>query len=101
VQFSFNKWLMLQVLCKCGLVSTSDCKFFLSRVKTALDTIGNMLFPMLAAEWLHLVLYSTSLQNIITKNFIILFWKYLVDIRSEAWLNLCWEYIKLFAVCFT
>jgi hypothetical protein len=34
------------------------------------------------------------------QNIIILFWKYLVDIRSEAWLNLIWEYIngKLFAV---
>ncbi len=30
----------------------------------------------------------------------ILFWKYLVDMRSETWLNLFWEYIngKLFAV---
>jgi hypothetical protein len=41
---------------------------------------------MLAAECLHLVL---DRQNII-----ILFWKYLVDIRSEAWLNLFWEYIN-------
>jgi hypothetical protein len=34
------------------------------------------------------------------QNVIILFWKYLVDIRSDAWLNLSWEYIngKLFAV---
>jgi hypothetical protein len=34
------------------------------------------------------------------QNIIILFWKYLVDIRSEVWLNLFWEYIngKLFAV---
>jgi hypothetical protein len=39
-----------------------------------------MLFRMLKAEWLHLVL---SRQNIK-----ILFWKYLVDIRSEVWLNL-------------
>ncbi len=33
-------------------------------------------------------------------NIMILFWKYLVDIRSEAWLNLFGEYIniKLFAV---
>ncbi len=39
--------------------------------------------------------YYNSRQNII-----ILFWKYLVDIRSEAWLNLFWEYInwKFFAV---
>ncbi len=30
----------------------------------------------------------------------VLFWKYFVDIRSEAWLNLFWEYIngKSFAV---
>jgi hypothetical protein len=45
---------------------------------------------------------STSLQNIIipNNNIMILFWKYLVDIRSEAWLNLFGEYInrKLFAV---
>jgi hypothetical protein len=34
------------------------------------------------------------------QNITILFWKYLVDIRSEAWLNLFGEYInrKLFAV---
>ncbi len=33
-------------------------------------------------------------------NITILYWKYLLDIRSEAWLNLCWEYINrnLFAV---
>jgi hypothetical protein len=28
------------------------------------------------------------------RHIIILFWKYLVDIRSEAWLNLFWEYIN-------
>jgi hypothetical protein len=41
-------------------------------------------------------------------NIIILFWKYLVHIGNEAWLNLFWDYInlfwdyingKLFAVC--
>jgi hypothetical protein len=39
--------------------------------------------------------YYNSRQNIM-----ILFRKYLADIRSEAWLNLFWEYIngKLFAV---
>jgi hypothetical protein len=47
-----------------------------------------MFFPMLTAERLHL-LYSNSRQNII-----ILFWKYLDDIRSEAWLNLFWEDIN-------
>jgi hypothetical protein len=64
-----------------------------------------MLFPMMTAVGLHLVLYA-SLQNIIIPGrilHIILFWKYLADIkklRSEAWLNLFWEYVngKLFAV---
>jgi hypothetical protein len=39
--------------------------------------------------------YHNSRQDII-----ILFWKYLVDIRTEAWLNQFWECIngKLFAV---
>jgi hypothetical protein len=48
-----------------------------------------MLFPILTAE------YYNSEQNII-----ILFRKYLVDFRSETWLNLFWEYIngKSFAV---
>jgi hypothetical protein len=34
------------------------------------------------------------------QNIIILLWKYLVDIGSEAWLNLFWQYIngKLFVV---
>jgi hypothetical protein len=53
-----------------------------------------MLFPMLTAEWMHIVLYripdrtSYSVLEIFS------------DIRSEAWLNLFWEYIhgKLFAV---
>jgi hypothetical protein len=38
------------------------------------------------AEWLHLVLHSTSLKNIIIpdRKFLILIWKYLVDIRSDA-----------------
>jgi hypothetical protein len=61
---------------------------------------GNMLFPLLTAEWLHPVLYfSTEYYN---SRLIILIWKYLLDIRSEAWLNLFWEYIngKLFAVLY-
>jgi hypothetical protein len=57
-----------------------------------------MLLPMLTAEWLHLLhyrIYNNSRQNII-----ILVWKYLVNIRCEAWLNLFWEYTngKLFAL---
>jgi hypothetical protein len=48
------------------------------------------MYPLLAAERLHQVMnfsteYSNSRQNIT-----ILFWKYLVDIRSEAWLNTFW-----------
>ncbi len=62
---------------------------------------------MLTAEWHYLVLYffteyCTSLQNIKIpdRTFIILFWKYLVNIRSEAWLNFFGKYIngKLFEV---
>jgi hypothetical protein len=46
-----------------------------------------MLFPMLLAEWLHLVItFSTEYNNSS-------FWKYLVDIKSD-WLNLFWEYIN-------
>jgi len=54
-------------------------------------------FPMLTDEWLHLTLYRISYSR---ENIMYLFWKYLVDLRSEAWLNLFWEYIngKLFAV---
>ncbi len=52
----------------------------------------NMSFPMMKD-----VLFC----KIFRKNIIILCWKYLIDIRSEAWLNPRWEYInrKLFAVC--
>ncbi len=59
-----------------------------------------MLFPMLTAEWLHQVLCSSTEYSNSRQNIIIVFWKYLVDIRSEAWLNLFWEYLngKLFAV---
>ncbi len=44
--------------------------------------------------------YFSTEYHISGQNIIILFWKYVVDIRSEAWLNLFWEYIngKLFAV---
>jgi hypothetical protein len=53
-----------------------------------------MLYPMQTADYLHLVLYFSA--NII----IVLFWKYLIDIKSETFLTLFGEYIngKLFAV---
>jgi hypothetical protein len=57
-----------------------------------------MLFPLLTAEWLHLVLYfSTEDHN---SRQIFMFWKYLFDIRSEVWQHLFWEYIngKLFTL---
>jgi hypothetical protein len=59
-----------------------------------------MLFSMLSTKWLHLGLYFAPEFNYSRQNIIILFWKYLVDFRSEAWLNLFWEYIngKLFTV---
>ncbi len=56
---------------------------------------GNMLFPIQTAECFSLEYHNSR------KNIIILFLKYLADIiRSEAWLNLFWEYIngKLFAM---
>jgi hypothetical protein len=52
---------------------------------------GNMLFPILKAEWLHLVLYFYTENHYSRKNIIILYWNYLVDIRSEAWLNIFWN----------
>jgi hypothetical protein len=57
----------------------------------------NMLFPMLTAVCLHLLLdyFSTKYHNS-RQNVIILFWKYLVDIGREAWLNLFWENIIFF-----
>jgi len=64
-----------------------------------INIFGNILFSMLKLEWLQspvlLWEYHNSRQNIL-----ILFWKYLVNNRSEAWLNLFWENIngKLFAV---
>jgi hypothetical protein len=45
---------------------------------------GNMLFPMLTAEWLHLVLYFSTGYDNSRQNIIILFWKYLIDFRSEV-----------------
>ncbi len=53
-----------------------------------------MLFPMLTAEC-----FSTEYHNS-RWNIIILFRKYLVDIKSEVWQNLFWEYVngKSFAV---
>jgi hypothetical protein len=55
---------------------------------------------MLTAEWLHLVLYFFPENHNSRQNIRILFWKYLVDISSEAWLKRFWEYIdrKLLAV---
>jgi hypothetical protein len=46
----------------------------------------------------YIFLLSASLHS--RQTIIILFWKYLVDNRCEAWLSLCWEYInrKSFAV---
>jgi hypothetical protein len=41
-----------------------------------------MLFPILAAEWLHLCI-STEYHN----SSMIVLLKYLVDIRNEVWLN--------------
>ncbi len=59
-----------------------------------------MLFYVLTAEWLHLVQYFSTEYPNPRQNIIILFLKYLVDISSEAWLNLIWENIKgkLFSV---
>jgi hypothetical protein len=55
------------------------------------------MLPILIAEWLHLA--CTEYRNS-RESMIIMFWKYFVDISSEAWLNLFWEYVnrKLFAV---
>jgi hypothetical protein len=38
-------------------------------------------------------LFSTEYQNT-RQNIVILFWKYLGDMRSEAWLNLAGKYIN-------
>jgi hypothetical protein len=61
---------------------------------------GNMLFPMVTAEWLLLVMYFSTDYYDSRQNIIILFCKYLADLRSVAWQNLFWEFIngKLFAV---
>jgi hypothetical protein len=55
---------------------------------------------MLTAEWLKLVLYFSTEYSNSRQSIIVLFWKYLVDIRSKTWLNLFWVYIngKLFSV---
>jgi hypothetical protein len=55
---------------------------------------------MLITVWLHLVLYFSTEYHNSRQNIVILFREYLVDIRSEAWLNLFLECIngKLFAV---
>jgi hypothetical protein len=51
-----------------------------------------MLFPMIIAEWLHLVLYFNSgYHNSRHCNSVL---EIFVDIRSEAWLNIFWEYIN-------
>ncbi len=47
-----------------------------------------MLFPLLTVEWLHQVMNFSTEYSISRQNITILFWKYLVDIRSEAWLNI-------------
>jgi hypothetical protein len=61
-----------------------------------------MLFPMLTAEWLNQLLYFSTEYHTVIADIIILFCKYLVNIKckSEAWLSLFWEFIneKLFAV---
>ncbi len=51
---------------------------------------------MLTAEWLQssTVLLATEYDDS-RQIIIILFYKYLLDIRSEAWLILFWEYIKV------
>ncbi len=52
-----------------------------------ISLFGNMLFPMPKAEMaLHLVQYFSTKYRNSRQNIII--WKDLVDIRSEAWLNL-------------
>jgi hypothetical protein len=53
---------------------------------------GNMLSPTRTAEWLHQVLYFSREYDDSRQNIIILFWKYLIEIRFEAWLNLFWEH---------
>jgi hypothetical protein len=55
-----------------------------------------MLFPMLSVMY-----FSTKNHTVYSRqNITIQFWKYLVDSRSEAWLNIFWEHIngKVFAV---
>jgi hypothetical protein len=47
-----------------------------------------MLFPMMTAEWQYFVLYFSTEYQKFRQNIIIMFWKYVVDIRSKAWPNL-------------
>ncbi len=47
-----------------------------------------MLFPI-RWQFNGCIQYNASKQNII-----LMFWKYFVDIRSDAWLNLLREYIN-------
>ncbi len=56
--------------------------------------------PYAEAKWMHLVLYITTEYHNYKQYIIIPFYKYLSDIRSEAWPNHFWEHInrKLFAV---
>ncbi len=51
------------------------------------------------AAFVRILYFSPEYHNP-KQNIIILFWKYLVDIGSEAWLNLVGQYVneKLFAV---
>jgi hypothetical protein len=61
----------------------------IKRISNFIIAFGNMLFSMLSAEWLHLGLSSApesknQKKNNSRQNIIILFWKYLVDFRSEA-----------------
>jgi hypothetical protein len=54
--------------------------------------IGNMLFPLLTDEWLDVIMYFATEDHYSRQDITILFWKYLVDIKSEVCLNLFWEY---------
>jgi hypothetical protein len=51
-----------------------------------------MLVPLMAAEWLRQVLYFCTEYHNSRKNILILFWKYVVDIRSAGQLNLFGKY---------
>jgi hypothetical protein len=49
---------------------------------------------MLIDNWLYLELYFSTEYHNSSQSIIFLFWKYLADIRSEARLNLFWEFIN-------